>query len=519
MCSNGYGVAINSIFYDCVNCSHWLSQHGWLFYVLTEYVPSTLLFCLVLFFDINFHSGTISSVVLYFQIFNLLNIYSDGVVDQPLHSEGIHKGINFVYNIWNLEFFGALLPPYCINKNFNTMDILLIKYVSGFYPFLLYLLLIALINLVYVKFERLKNIARHIRNGLMRFKIKINQSGSTVNGLATLWTLVFTKLAVISGLILSRETLTGSEYSGITLKVAWLNGNLPYGDRRHRHYMIPAVFVLVFFVFIPAISLLCYPLVPQTMRRIHERTGINFDQYRLYKCISIRLQKPFQSRRIKLLINCFQGSCRVGCEFYAGLLFIYRISLVFVFSFTIQVDSIFYITVVSLVFIIITAICKPYTDHRHNAVTILCISNIVFINILSFCTLYYTETHSNHDLQPWLWLQLVMVLLPFMFFVIFVVCRSWQKLKKFLHQDRVDENDYEPVNASEGEIERGLQGSMMCDVTESTDNGHHASLHLPPASGSIQNHEGIPGDNDSKSSMNANANYGIRENERNTSDN
>ena len=62
-CSDGYSVAINSIFYDCVNCSDWLSQHSWLTYVLTEYVPSTLLFCLVLFFDINLHSGTISSVI------------------------------------------------------------------------------------------------------------------------------------------------------------------------------------------------------------------------------------------------------------------------------------------------------------------------------------------------------------------------------------------------------------------------------------------------------------------------
>ena len=117
-----------------------------------------------------------------------------------------------------------------------------------------------------------------ITEGLLRFKIKINQSGSSINGLATVWTLVFTKLVVISGLILSQETLTGSEYSNLTLKVAWLNGNLPYGGREHQYYMVPAVFVLVFFVFFvffPAISLFCYPLVPQTMRRIHEKTLIS----------------------------------------------------------------------------------------------------------------------------------------------------------------------------------------------------------------------------------------------------
>ena len=206
------------------------------------------------------------------------------------------------------------------------------------------------------------------------------------------------------------------------MNVVWLNGNLPYNDKRHQHYDSCHCCLSVF-VFIPAISLLCYPLVPQTMRRIHEKTGIDFDQYRLYKFISIRLQKPFLSRPIKLLIDCFQGSCIVGYEFYASLLFIYRISIVFVFSFTIQADAIFYKTVVSLIFIIITAILMPYKDHQHNIVTILCISITLFLITFLVFLIFITpaEIHNNRDLQPWLWLQLVMVLLPLVFFVIFVV--------------------------------------------------------------------------------------------------
>ena len=68
-CSDGYSVAINSISFDCINCVDWPSQHGWLIHAMTEYVPSTLLFFFILFCDVNFQSGTISSIVLYFQIF------------------------------------------------------------------------------------------------------------------------------------------------------------------------------------------------------------------------------------------------------------------------------------------------------------------------------------------------------------------------------------------------------------------------------------------------------------------
>ena len=491
-CSNDHSVAINSVDLDCISCSHWLSQYGWITYAITEYVPSTLLFCLVLFFNINLHSGTISSIILFFQIFDLLNIYSDGDIDPPSHSDQVHKGINFVYNIWNLEFVGFLLPPYCLNEHFNTMDILLIKYISGLYPFLLFILFIALTNLVYVRFCGLEKIARYIKNSCTRCKFEIARKRSTVSGLATFFTLAFTKLAVISGLILSRENLTGSENSGLIVKVAWLDGSMPWCGKKHLPYVIPAVFVLVFFVIVPALGLLCYPLVPQIMGWIQKRSGVNFNQFRLYKYTSSALQKPFIY--LKPLIDSFQGSCRARCEFYAGLLFWYRISIVFTFSFTIRTDIFFYNTAISLVFIIVTAIFQPYKRHRDNIVTILCISNIVFINVLSICTLYYSDTQSNRNLQPLLWFQLIMVLLPLVFFVVFMMLRTWQKLKAYWKKEplyvAVPRNDNElcfPVRA----LEDSMQSYEQIIIDDSS---HCAPPQIQSPSGSIQNHEDVSHD-------------------------
>ena len=436
MCSSGHGVAINSRNFECTNCSHWLSRYGWIIYALTEYVPSTLLFCLVLFFDINLHSGTISSVVLYFQIYDLLNIYSDREMDPPHHSDLMLTIIDFIYNIWNLEFFGYLLPPYCLSENFNTMDILLIKYASGFYPFLLFLIFLFLINLVYVNFcglERMALCLRYIRNCCTRIKIRITRRGSTVNGLATLWTLVFTKFAVISGLILSRGYLTGSENSGVVVKVAWLDGAMPLYHGNHLPYVIPAVFILAFLVIVPALGLLCHPLVPQIMGSIQEKYEINFNGCILYKVASSVLEKPFI--RLKPLIDCFQGSCKARHEFYAGLLMCYRLSVIFVFSFTIRADLFFYNIAISVIFVVITAILQPYKKDQDNVITILCISNIILIHLNSICHLYYGETQVDKNLQPLLWLQLVLVLLPFAFFVVFVGWRSWKKFKAFWLQE------------------------------------------------------------------------------------
>ena len=435
-CSNGHSVAINSVYFDCIDCSHWLSQHGWIIYALTEYVPSTLLFCFILFFDINLHSGTISSVVLYFQIYDSLNIYSDKEMNPPQHSDPIITIIEFIYNIWNLEFFGYLIPPYCLSKNFNTMDILLIKYTSGFYPFLLFLIFLASINLVYANFcglERMALCLRYIRNCCTRIKIRITRKGSTVNGLATLWTLVFTKFAVISGLILSREYLTGSENSGLIVRVAWLDGNMPLYGEKHLPYVIPAVFILGFLVITPALGLLCHPFVPQIMGSIQERYKINFNRYKVYKVTSSAIEKPFI--RLKPLIDCFQGSCKPRCEFYAGLLMCYRLSAIFLYSFAIRADIFFYGTAFSMIFVIITAIMQPYKKNQDNIITILCISNIIFINLISIYHLYCNKTQIAIKLQPLLWLQLVLVLLPFALFVVFVGWRSWKKFKAFWKQE------------------------------------------------------------------------------------
>ena len=71
----------------------------------------------------------------------------------------------------------------------------------------------------------------------------------------------------------------------------------------------------------------------------------------------------------------------------------------------------------------------------YTVITIFCISNIILIHLISICHLYYSETQVDKNLQPLLWLQLVLVLLPFAFFVIFMGWRSMRKFKAFWLQE------------------------------------------------------------------------------------
>ena len=442
-CSNGYGIAINSVYFDCINCSnlshwphwlHWLShlasQHGWIVYVLTEYVPLTVFVFIILRYDFNPHSGISSIMIMYFQIFNLLNIYSDEDENPPKHSDILLNWvIKLPYNMWNLEFFGSILPPYCISTNFNTMDIICIKYLTGIYSFILLIIFFGLNKIHYFT--------------CCEFEFK--------KGLAALFTLVFTKFTVLSGSILSWETLAGpgSEHSNLTVTVAWLNGNLPYSGTPHHEYMIVAVFGLSF-VSVITISLLCYPHLSQDIKK----------------------------HSLCSLFGSFQKGYRTGffVKFYAVLLFVYRISVVLVFCFTIKARLIFLTTVITLVFLVITAILQPYKNPIENAVAILCFSNIVLINLLSFSNLHYFETQSNHDLRPCLWVQLVLVLLPFIGFVIGFIIKKWV-WPRSPRLRQACENRFPTVYTNIDEL--------FSSVSDEVD---HSSIH--PQSGSGFNDEG-----------------------------
>ena len=446
-CLEGFAVAVNSPYYDCVNYSSWLSKHGWIFLIATEYLPSTALFGVLLFFDVDLNSGTISSIILYFQVFDSLNIYSDDDIDQLGRSNTVLKGISFLSNIWNLEFFGNFLPPYCVSPNFKTMDILLIKYISGGYAFLLFLLFIFLSKIVYCQVCGLGRIARRPGIYCTRCKFSITRQGSIVRGLATVWTLVIAKLTLISGLMLSREDLKGSKASQLGVPVAWLQGNMDWGGDEHQKYVIVAFLVLLVFVFIPVAGLLCYPLMSKFTGIIKDKTGVDLNF----------LESPFLL--VKSLIDSFQADFRPNYEFFAGLLCCYRLAIIFVFSFTIREETFYYNTVISVIFVIITATVRPYKKQRHNNVTILCVSNIVLINLISIYLLYYSDTNpGSHysSMQSLLVLQLVLVLLPFLYFMVFAIWRSWNKLKAWWNHDPVGtSSELASLTANNAQVQHG----------------------------------------------------------------
>ena len=423
-CTDGNGVAINvrAFQFNCIYCSN--TKCKWLVYISSEFLPLTIFFIVILFFDINIHSGLTSSIILYFQVFDALRIVSNDELPPPPDSLGLIQSIQFLYNIWNLQFFGSLLSPYCLASDLNTMDVLMINYASGLFPFLLFFVVYLLKNLscgCLSESEMFRRLHYYFRRCWYHLKWHVAVKKSMLSGLTTVWTLAFTKLALISFLILSRTALNADT------AVATYQGTLTFLEGGHLRYAIPANIIIIIFVFIPATGLLCYPLIPQLMGKL--RMWIALDRYAVYNTISSLLERPFI--RLKPIIDCFQGSYRPRREFFAGLLFWYRLAIFIVFAYSVQSDTYFWNITISLCFLVIVGVAQPFKKSRDNSVMLLSVANIIMISVLNIYLLdhYRGNRDSSYDPTALQWWQLILVVLPLIFIISYVLWKAKKKVQ------------------------------------------------------------------------------------------
>ena len=413
-CLNGsFCVAINSRYYACTRN---VDNHKWLIWLATEYLPSTILLVTILFYDINLHSGSMGAVVMYFQVYSALNIYSDGEISPPEHTYAINKAINFLYNIWNLEYIGMWLHPYCVAKNLNTMQVLMISYLSGFYPFLL-----IFIYFLFGTFKRF-SCCNPVINFCIRLRWRTSLKASIINGLSTFWTLAYTKLALVSCLILTIGYLQGRKDASSIKYVVFLQGNIDYFHQGHLPYAIPALIILVVFVILPSLALLCYPLTTRIMAKVKE--FINLDGNRFYAYISTKMERPFI--RFKPLLDSFQGPYKQGCEFFAGLVYWYRLGIFFTYSFASGSTPFYINSVISVIFVTLISIFQPFKNAKNNTVMLLITINITLINLISLYNYY-------EDISDFMsWFQLLLIILPFVYFTGCAVCGFIKKIKDYV---------------------------------------------------------------------------------------
>ena len=409
-CING-----TSVFYhtkntfDCIEDKY--CSWGVVFYFISEIVPVTILFLTVIIFDINLTTGALTSFIFYTQIFETLVINANKSIDFTRETDAFLELLNFFFGFFNLKFFEHSRLSFCLFEGATSLNIIAFNYVTVIYSLLLVLLTVALMN------TRLNKLNKYIQKIKGR-KTYISQS--IIHGLSGFLVICYARSTKISLQILTPATLF-AEKLNITGKAVFYYGEYDYFKDKHLAYAIPAIIALIFMSLLPPLLLLSFPLCYKVLALF----GIQESKFTDILCKIIPLEK------FKPFFDSFQGAFKDNHRYFAGLYFIYRLSVLLLFVLNYSLINFYFL--LELQFILTLAIhswIQPYKENWHNRFDIFI---FILLCILNGITLYnyqqkVSQLYFHIDIKIMSRIQVFLAYTPIIFMIGYIVTKLAKKI-------------------------------------------------------------------------------------------
>ncbi len=423
-CKQNYSANYRSTKFSCK--SNNICHLGWLFYIISEIFPVTVLFLIVIYFNISFTSGALNGVILFMQIVTTFKIEGENFIQFNETIRRFSRIYKVLYRIFELKFLAIEELSFCLWEGATALDMLAFRYVTIVYSLFLVIITVIMLRKCTCRFGKVKD--------LKIIKPSFNLKHSILNGLSAFLVMNYSECTQVTLMILTTGTLTvgpvdKNNYSSYEYKyVAFYNGNYEYMGPEHLKYALPAIVFLLTLVALPPILLIVYPLC----YKLFALLKIDESKFVKIVCQVIPLEK------IKPLFDSIQGEFKDQYRFFAGLYFIYRLTTSLTFTFTSALKTYYSATCVQLtVMLVLHAICCPYKKKRHNVLDALLIANLIIINIISFFN-YVSGDKSN--LATLAGLQCGLILLPLVYLVVYIIYNIVMKIKVKMFSSSFKEN-------------------------------------------------------------------------------
>ena len=365
-CRANFSVFFHSVTFQCERNDR-TCQVGALLYLISELLPVTILFLTVILFDIRLTSGTLNSLLFYVQIIDSLFIDVKGII-KP-HPVIIYtlKASEFIYGMFNMNFFASDDLSFCMWKTASTLDIFTLKYIT-----ITYSLVLVVTTVTVMKFCNPRVIRKLLLCNAKQFSAKT----SIIHGLVAFLVICYAQSTRVSLLILTPGKIHsgGSAMFRNSSDVVYHHGDLPFMREQHLKYAIPAIFFTVAFTILPPLLLIVYPLCYKVfaLLRIQETTCVHF------LCMVMPLEK------LRPFFDSFQGCFQDKYRFFAGLYFLYRLAILTLYAATDSLTLFYTLLEVQLVaMLILHAVIQPYKHRLHNALDTLLVGLLAIINALT----------------------------------------------------------------------------------------------------------------------------------------
>ena len=370
-CEEGFALPVYSYNFSCVSCSNH-SASNWIKYLAALLLPSTLFSIAVVTCRVSVTSGLMNAFVLQCQILSLPTVTRSYLLafesNYGSGSAVFHlAAVTFTfYSMWNLDFFRALYPPFCLHPGTTTLQILALDYVIAVYPLVLLIVVYLLVKLHDSNFKVIVCLWRPFHRCFVHFRRDWNIKTSLIDSFATFLLLSYMKFLSVSSDLLTPVTIFNINGETLSNEYLYWDGTIEFFGSEHLPYAIIAVMVVIIFNILPLLLLCLYPC--------------RWFQKCLNHC-------KFQNQILHIFMDAFLGCYKDGtngscdCRWFAGLYLFFRI-LILVLQGTI--NSMYVLPLVGyavLILLFLTAVLRPYKANAHNRINIVFLLVIVFIVI------------------------------------------------------------------------------------------------------------------------------------------
>lgn len=416
LCYPGYSIFFHSTTFKCLPNSK--CKVGPLLYIVSELLPVTIVFIVAIFFNIQFTSGAVNSLVFYYQFIDTMLVDANGIITFHPVIEILESVYRFVYGMLNLNFFNLNELSFCLWKGTTTLDVLAIKYVTIVYSFLLVCMTVLLVRICNARCN------------------KISWNHSIIHGLTTFLVICYAQCTKVTLFILTPGRIYTMNQTNIA-QVVFYNGELSFWGQTHLKYALVAIFFLITIVVLPPALLIVYPLCYKV-----------FALFRLEETTCIRIVcKIMPLEKLKPLFDSFQGCFKDHFQFFAGTFFLYRLATLTGFTLVESLTKFYTVTGVFLIVILaLHSVLQPYKQRWHNIVDVLLISDLAIINGLTMHN--YKRANEQYDYGHEINIagsfQITLIFLPLACSVLYIGVVTTLKVKNYcLNRESTPENKVE----------------------------------------------------------------------------
>ena len=402
-CVDKHSVYFHSWEYQCGHSQ--LCDYGIIFYFLSEIVPVTLTFGIVILTGINFNSGMLNGFVLFAQLSQSVSIMANGAIIYEDTERLFYDLSVLLYGPFNLNFFKIESLSFCIFKGANFFLIILMEFITLLYAFVL------VISLVYLMRSRCS-----YKLQIACYRRGITTTTSLTKGLSAFLILCYSQATRLCYQILNTGLLKGQGEKSIYPLRVFRMGSVEYLTGIHIPFAIGAILILSTVVAIPPALLLAYPIVYKVLPKWVQKI----------KMVRLILNKLENYRP---LFDTFQGCFRDKHRYFAGLYFVYRSIFITTF-FLINTRLVFFSTnqIIITSMLLIHLWMQPYKQTLHNFIDGILFFFLAVINMLTLWrfVLSYVQIRPQEIFHVGI-TQLIILFLPGIIVILLLVHKFCHK--------------------------------------------------------------------------------------------